>query len=89
MSTKDFQSKEKEIADYIITEVARLKAVFQDRTDEFFNELTDRLTEHKFTQGELHDAVNRVIDYCNNNDFCIAEVIQEAIQISRQPRFFN
>jgi hypothetical protein len=47
---------------FIAEELYRLSVMFPHETVDFFMNLTNRVIDYKFTEKELVEAVNRVID---------------------------
>ncbi|OAV63667.1 hypothetical protein Barb6XT_03081 [Bacteroidales bacterium Barb6XT] len=54
----------------------RLHHAFPLRSMDFFITLQERIKFHGFTESELENAVNHVIDTCDYDSFAVSSIIQ-------------
>lgn len=54
----------------------RLHRLFPNQSMDFFLILQERIKFHGFTESELENAVNHVIDTCEYGSFTIASIIR-------------
>ena len=59
----------------IVINVEKIRQAFPNLTKDFYDILCERLKAHNFTDEELSDAVNHVIDTCKYPTPTIAEFI--------------
>lgn len=62
---------------FIATQILRLKKAFPGQSDGFFEVLLERIEYYQYTESELTEAINHVIDTFEYKSLTISAIIKQ------------
>lgn len=62
---------------FIANQILRLKKAFPEQSANFFEILLDRIEHYQYTELELTEAINRVIDTFEYKNLTVAAIVKQ------------